>query len=211
LYHEALVRLRDKNDDILMPEMFIPLSEKYGLIGKLTICVLKRVVEMIKKESCKCVFINLSVKCFLDSNLLEDLENIIKQSKIDPGLIGFEIAESAMFNDIARVTEWMKKMEKLGCKFAIDDFGTGFSSYSVLSELPFEFFKIDGSIIKAISNDHHHSSMVKSVNILARMLGKKTVAEWIESSEAVNTVKELGIEYGQGYHFGMPGPEIKTS
>jgi EAL domain-containing protein (putative c-di-GMP-specific phosphodiesterase class I) len=126
-------------------------------------------------------------------------------------LLGFEIAESAMFNDITRVTEWMKKIEKLGCKFAVDDFGTGFSSYSVLSELPFEFFKIDGSIIKAISSDHHHSSMVKSVNILARMLGKKTVAEWIESSEAVNAVKELGIEYGQGYHFGMPGPEIKTS
>jgi diguanylate cyclase (GGDEF)-like protein len=211
LYHEALVRLRDKNGDILMPNMFIPLAEKYGFIGKLTLEVLKHVLEMIKKEACKCVFINLSVKCFLDSALLKEIEDEIKQSKIDPALLGFEIAESAMFNDITRVTEWMKKIEKLGCKFAVDDFGTGFSSFSVLSELPFEFFKIDGSIIKAISSDHHHSSMVKSVNILARMLGKKTVAEWIESSEAVNAVKELGIEYGQGYHFGMPGPEIKTS
>ena len=211
LYHEALVRLRDKNGAILMPDMFIPLAEKYGLIGKLTLGVLKHVLGLIKKEACKCVFINLSVKCFLDDALLEEMEDVIRQSRIDPSLLGFEIAESAMFNDIVRVTEWMKKMEKLGCRFAIDDFGTGFSSYSVLSELPFEFFKIDGSIIKAISNDHHHSSMVKSVNILARILGKKTVAEWIESSEAVNAVKELGIEYGQGYHFGMPGPEIKTS
>lgn len=206
IYYEALVRIANDKDGLIMPHMFIPVAEKYGVIGKLTIEVLNKVIKLLKIDLEKCIFINLSSKCFLDNSLLANIEDIIKQSKINPGQLGFEIAESTIFNDSIMTTKWVNRIVGLGCKFAIDGFGTGFSSYNILNELPVEFFKIDGSIIKGISNDHSKSAMVKSVNLLATLMGKKTVAEWIENSETAQAVKELGIEYGQGFYLGEPKP-----
>jgi len=206
IYYEALARINNNKDGLIMPQMFIPVAEKYGMIGKLTVAVLNKVIKILKNDHSKCIFINLSSKCFLDDSLLTSIEDIIKKSRIDPGQLGFEIAEPAIFNDSILTIKWVKCIEKLGCKFAIDSFGTGFSSYSILNELPVEFFKIDGSIIKGISKDHHKSAMVKSVNLLATLLGKKTVAEWIENNETAQIVKELGIEYGQGFYLGEPKP-----
>ena len=102
-----------------------------------------------------------------------------------------------MLNDIMLTKEWITKIKKIGCRFAIDDFGSGFTSFNILKELPVDFYKIDGKIIKNINKDFSGTAIVKSLKLLANLLGKETIAEWIENKEIEETIKSIGIDYGQ--------------
>lgn len=206
VYYEALLRLPDSKYGMIHPQVFIPLAENNGLIASVTDWVIRKVLKILEEDDSKCIFINLSVKSFTDKNYLEKLKDMIIKSKINPSQLGFEIAESSMLDDVVLAKEWIKTLRDLGCRFAVDDFGTGFSSYCILSELPLDFFKIDGGIIKGMNSDSGKAAMVKSLKLLADLLGKKTVAECVENTETAKTVKEIGIEYGQGFSFGNPEP-----
>ncbi len=207
-HYEALSRLEDGTTPPISPGVFIPVMERYGMIGDLTHFVLKEVIKVLKANPEKCIFINLSGKSFSDKSILLFIMKCLSESKINPRQLGFEVTETAMLNDIAQAKEWIFKLKKMGCRFAIDDFGSGFMSFNILKELPVDFFKLDGNVIKDINKNPSNAAMIKSVRLLANLLGKETVAEWVENREVECIVKSLGVEFGQGYYYAKPGPDL---
>jgi diguanylate cyclase (GGDEF)-like protein len=210
-HYEALSRLEDSTGPTISPGVFIPVMERYGLIGELTRFVLKEVIQVLKENPEKCIYINLSGKSFPDQSILFFIIKSLSDSEINPRQLGFEVTETAMLNDIAQAKEWIFRLKKLGCRFAIDDFGSGFMSFNILKELPVDLFKLDGNVIKDIHKNPSNAAMIKSVRLLANLLGKETVAEWIENKEVDEMVKSLGVEYGQGFYYSKPGPNLVTS
>jgi EAL domain-containing protein (putative c-di-GMP-specific phosphodiesterase class I) len=204
IYYETLLRLPDKKYGMILPNILMLIAENNGLIESITDWVVAKVFKILKEDKNKCVFINLSVRILADKKYLNKLKEMIINSKINPEQLGFEITESSMIGNLVLATEWIKFMKELGCKFAIDGFGTGFSSYSILSELPVDFFKIDGDIIKGMNSDFSKTAIVKSIKLLADLFGKMTVAEWVDNNEMAETIKEAGIKYGQGIYYGTP-------
>ena len=166
--------------------------ERFGLINELTRFVFNEITTHLKDDPEKCIFMNLSAKSFNDRSMLTFIRDTIVRSKANPNQFGFEITETAMLNDILLTKEWINRIKKMGCRFAIDDFGSGFTSFNILRELPVDFYKIDGKIIKGMNKDFSGAAMVKSVKLLANLLGKETVAEWIENSETEASVKIHG-------------------
>jgi EAL domain-containing protein (putative c-di-GMP-specific phosphodiesterase class I) len=203
VYHEALLRLPDNKYGMIHQNIFIPLAENNGLIGIITDLALKKALKILEEDAKKCIFINLSVKCLADKSYLEKLKDLILKSKISPSQLGFEITESSMFDDVILARECIKTLKDLGCRFAVDDFGTGFSSYGILSELPLDFFKIAGGIIKGMDSDSSKAAIVKSIKLLADLLGKKTVTGWIENNGSIKNTIGIGIEYDQGPSYGQ--------
>jgi diguanylate cyclase (GGDEF)-like protein len=209
-YYEALSRLEDYLEPAVTPDVFIPVMERFGLINELTRFVFSEITTHLKDDPEKCIFMNLSAKSFNDKSMLAFIRDTIVRSKANPNQFGFEITETAMLNDIFLTKEWINRIKKMGCRFAIDDFGSGFTSFNILRELPVDFYKIDGKIIKGMNKDYSGAAMVKSVKLLANLLGKETVAEWIENGETEASVKSMGVEYGQGYYYAKPEPDMKS-
>ena len=209
-YYEALSRLEDFLEPAITPDVFINVMERFGLINELTRFVFNEITAHLKNDPEKCIFMNLSAKSFADKNMLNFIRDTIVRSKANPKQFGFEITETAMFNDIMLTKEWINRIKKMGCRFAIDDFGSGFTSFNILRELPVDFYKIDGKIIKGMTKDFSGAAMVKSVKLLANLLGKETVAEWIENRETEDSVRSMGVEYGQGYYYAKPEPDMKS-
>jgi diguanylate cyclase (GGDEF)-like protein len=204
VYYEALLRLPDKKYGMILPNILMPLAENNGLIESVTDWVINKVFKILTEDKSKCIFINLSVRILEDKQYLEKLKEMIINSKISPAQLGFEISESSMLGNLVLTTEWINTIKDLGCRFAVDGFGTGFSSYGILSELPVDFFKIDGDITKGMKSDFSKTAIVKSIKLLADLLGKKTVAEWIDNNEMAKAIEEVGIKYGQGFYYGTP-------
>ncbi|MBN2073192.1 MAG: EAL domain-containing protein [Actinobacteria bacterium] len=205
VYHEAVLRLPDNKYGLIHQNAFIPLAENNGLIGSITDLSLKKVIKILEEDSKKCIFINLPVKCLADKSYLEKIKDLILKSKISPSQLGFEITESSMFDDVVLARECIKTLKDIGCRFAIDDFGTGFSSYGILSELPLDFFKIAGGMIKGMDSDSSKAAIVKSIKLLADLLGKKTVTSWMESPGTAGTIRATGTGYDQDFSYGQPG------
>ena len=122
------------------------------------------------------------------------------------GSILLEVTETSAVRHIELAIDFMRELCTLGIRFALDDFGTGFSSFAYLKHLPIEFIKIDGTFVRDIMTDPVDQAMVRSINHIAHSLDKKTIAEFVESEDILNYLKEIGVDMVQGYHIGRPGP-----
>ena len=136
---------------------------------------------------------------FLDF-IIETLDS----SGVDAGLICFEITETAAISSIDIAMHFISKLKEKGCYFALDDFGSGFSSFAYLKTLPVDFLKIDGLFVRDILHDPINFELVKSINDIGHVTGKKTIAEFVEDRETMEALKGIGIDYAQGYAIGMP-------
>lgn len=120
--------------------------------------------------------------------------------------ICFEITETAAITNLASTIKFINTSKKKGCKFALDDFGSGLSSFAYLKNLPVDFIKIDGEFIKDIAENPINFSMVRSINEIGHVMGKLTIAEFVESSAILKTLQGIGVDYAQGYYIGLPQP-----
>ena len=118
--------------------------------------------------------------------------------------MSFEITETTAVRDIVAAREWMRRLNRLGCRFALDDFGTGFSSFTYLKSLPADFVKIDGSFIRDLEVNARNRALVKAIDTVAHTLGKETIAESVETLGTIPILRDLGVEYAQGYALGRP-------
>ena len=129
---------------------------------------------------------------------------------MDSSLICFEITETSVISSLSQAKHFIHEMQKRGCSFALDDFGTGLSSFDYLRELPVEYVKIHGSFIRDVLDDPPDHAMVEAIAEISHMMGKRTIAECVENPALLDAVRNMGIDYAQGYHFAYPEPLEKV-
>ncbi len=204
--YESLMRLYEKDGKILGPFAFLSISHKTGQYFKLSENMINNTFEFFKDK--KVTFsINLSAKDITDENI----RRVILKKVIgfpNPNYIIFEIIESEGIDDYEELVNFIKNIRGLGCKIAIDDFGSGYSNFDRISKLPLDFIKIDGSLIKNITTNKSNEILVHMIVKTAKRLEIKTVAEFVHSEEVYKKVKEMGIDYAQGYYISEPLPSL---
>lgn len=207
---EVLLRVRDRNKNrMLPPGAFFPIAERYGLCSKVDKWVVNRLLHML--DVYRDVFaddrrywVNLSGQSLSDTKFLSYLESVIREANLPPGVINFEITETAIIRNINEARTMMKRLKEFGCQFALDDFGSGLSSFGYLKKLPVDYIKIDGLFVKDIVDDDVDRAFVESIIRIAGIMGIQTVAEFVESMEIAELLKEMGADYGQGFALGRP-------
>lgn len=205
-HYEALIRMIDQQGNLVPPNSFIPLAERFGLMSQIDKWILQDVLKTMQENPDIKVFMNMSGTSLGDIALLQFIERKIIESNVDPNRIGFEITETSAVQDLVKSEHWIRKLKGLGCKFALDDFGVGFSSFSYLSQLPIDYLKIDGSFVKNLDKDPKQRHLIQAVNAVAHSLGKETIAEFVENEAILEILRELNVDHAQGYYFGKPAP-----
>ncbi len=209
LRFEMFLRLELPNGDMVSPQSFLPTAERYGLISTLDERAISLTLDWLAsnpalQHTIRHVSLNLSAGSCTDPDFTARLIKKIEQSSVEPSKLCFEISETALIANLSKVSAFMDELSEVGCRFSIDDFGSGLSSFAVLRKLPVEFLKIDGLLVKDILDDPTDYTMVKAISDISKSMGKRTVAEFIESEGLLQAVRQIGIDFGQGYHLGEP-------
>lgn len=208
-YYEALVRLI-VNDEIIYPNQFIPSLELVTDIDLLDQNVIEKTIALLGEyPELNKVATNLSAQAFNNANLLNTIAQSLKLHNVSPDRLTFEITESASISNLVATTAMITQLQKIGCQFSIDDFGTGFSTFSYLKQLPANQVKIDGSFVKDMTQDNIDKALVNAIKDISHSLGKTCVAEYVEDQETFELLKEIGVDYAQGYFIGKPMPAIE--
>jgi diguanylate cyclase (GGDEF)-like protein/PAS domain S-box-containing protein len=206
-HYELLLRLKDREGNLITPEEFIPVAERYGVITIVDRWVLEAALESYPQYFAAkndLVSINLSGASINDERFTTFALDLIKQSEVPGDCLCFEITETAAIAQMNHAQKFMLTMKELGVKFALDDFGSGLSSFSYLKNLPIDYLKIDGSLVKAIPNEEYDRAIVTSINEVAHLMGIKTIAEFVETDQILEHIAQISIDYAQGYITGKP-------
>jgi diguanylate cyclase (GGDEF)-like protein/PAS domain S-box-containing protein len=207
-HYEVLLRMRGEGGILIAPSNFIEIAEHTGLIHILDRMVLSEaalhLASLHDLGRDVTLTVNLSGHAFTDPELLNHIKKVIHDNKLSPKQIIFEITETAAVTDFDSVLGLMQAINSIGCLFALDDFGTGFSSFAYLRQLPFEYIKIDGSFIRNLRTRPDDQILVKAIADIAAAFHKKTIAEQVEDAETLAYLKEIGINYSQGFYTGRP-------
>jgi diguanylate cyclase (GGDEF)-like protein len=210
---EALIRWNHPDKGILEPAQFLPLAERCGLIQPITEWVLIEAAQQCRRWSDKGyhlpMAINLSTRAFQNPDLVLDISNALKQTRIAPGLLEIEITEHELMADIDYASDVLRSLSDLGIRIAIDDFGTGYSSLSYLKQLPLDTLKIDKSFVLNLTQNDNDAVIVRSMIDLAHNLGRLVVAEGIEQKDVWDMLHILGCDDAQGYYISRPLPAIQ--
>ena len=208
LSYEILLRMRDDNSDIILPNGFLPSAQRIGLMVDIDKWILSRAINSLRLElevnPDVRYSINLSAKAICDPEILMIITDAILSNHVAPNAVTFEITEDTAIANMDMAVKFLQQLSELGCKTALDDFGTGYSSFSYLKDLPVDYVKIDGSFVHNIDTDKLNFAMVKSMNEVAHATGKKTVAEFVKNEEILKEITTIGIDFAQGFHIGKP-------
>jgi len=215
-HFEILLRLKDESDGYWPPNLFLPIAEKNELMPKIDKWVVTKALDWLACESISddidfSMNINLSAASLADAEFMNFLRNIVANNTELNQYVCFEMTESAAMRNPEETIALLEYLRNAGCKVALDDFGTGFSSLSQIRTLPLDYIKIDGAFIQQIHLDELDQALVKSVSEIARVLQIKTVAEFVDSEEALQTLRELNIDYAQGFLISKPAALDFTS
>ena len=204
---EALARWRRLGHGFVSPAEFIPLAEETGLIERLGEAVLRKACREATRWPAEVrVSVNLSVRQFQTADLVERVENALRDTGLPASRLELEVTESILIADKSRVLEALNRFRDLGVSIALDDFGTGFSSLSYLSSFPFDRIKIDRSFVTRVGERPEAAAIVRAVASLARTLGMSTTAEGVESQEDLDWLRRHGCDHAQGYLISRPIP-----
>ena len=207
LHGEVLLRMIDKEGDIVSPSNFLPAAERYNMITLIDEWVVEKSIQWLATRKEKVLIsVNLSGMSLSNRDFLNFVVSKIKQNKINPELLCFEITETAAINNLSTAIHFMNVLKKLGCSFALDDFGSGLSSFSYLNSLPVDYLKIDGTFVMDIDKDPMHYAMVKSINEVGQVMGIKTIAEFAASESIIRCLRDVGVDNAQGYAIARPVP-----
>lgn len=206
-HYEMLVRMEGADGQIIPPNNFIPAAEKYGLIKQIDQLVIEKTLEFMSTQDLDSGYsINLSGTSLGDRDIIEFVHSMFDKYPVNPQRVCFEVTETSAISHLNSALLFMQQMIELGCVFSLDDFGSGLSSFSYLQQLPVSIIKIDGSFIQDIDKNHINRIFVENIQRTAQAMNKKTVAEFVESADIELVLQEIGIDYGQGYHFDKPKP-----
>jgi len=208
-HKEVLLRMLDEDGSIIPPMSFIPAAERYDIMPTLDRWVIRTAFQMIdktrKNKNPECIYnINLSGQTLSDPDILGYIHTEIENCGIPAENICFEITETAVIANLSYAIEFITEMKTIGCKFALDDFGSGLSSFSYLKKLPVDYIKIDGEFVRDILNDPMDRAIVSSINNIGHEMGLQTVAEYAEDLKIIEVLREIGVDYIQGYGIHKP-------
>jgi EAL domain-containing protein (putative c-di-GMP-specific phosphodiesterase class I) len=205
-FFEGLMRLEQIDGGLASAGAGIQAAEHHGFIRAIDRRTLQLALEILDRSPDISLSINLSALTCADRQWLDMLrENIAANQDLAPRLI-IEITETAEIGDLQRAIAFVDDVKRLGCRVALDDFGAGFTSFDSLTDLALDIVKIDGGFIRNIAHSADDRAFVKAIVGLAGQVGIKTVAEWVIDAEGARIVRDLGVDYVQGFLFGRPRP-----
>ncbi len=213
---ELLLRMIDEDGNSVPPDRFLSAAERYQLAPSIDRWVLARVVEMLRPVAPRlqalgaCFAVNISGQSLGDADFAAFMENTLRESGLPFEFLSFELTETAAVANIVRAEALIRRLRDLGCEVALDDFGRGLSSLTYLKTLPVTCLKIDGIFVRDVVADERSHAMLSAIVQLARAMGLKTVAECVESDAIRKAVRDLGVDYGQGFSIGRPVPLEKV-
>jgi diguanylate cyclase (GGDEF)-like protein/PAS domain S-box-containing protein len=218
-YHwEILLRMKDKDGGIIPPNTFIPAAERYNKMLSIDRWVVRNVFSAIAKGcfstaagSTRVIAINLSGASLGDDGMLDYICASSSEFGISLNEICFEVTETVAISNLTKATHFINDLKSRGCRFSLDDFGSGLSSFGYLKNLPVDYIKIDGSFVKDMVTDPIDRAMVEAINQIGHVMQIQTIAEWVENEETLSLLKQIGVNYAQGYHTGKPAPVLLPS
>jgi EAL domain-containing protein (putative c-di-GMP-specific phosphodiesterase class I) len=216
IYGEILIRMVDEQGELVPPMAFIPAAERYHLMPAIDRWVIRTTLAVMAQPhktptphaGQRHFAINLSGQSLGDDQFLEFVTEQIQQSGAAAEQVCFEITETAAIANLAGAIRFMTTLRESGCRFALDDFGSGLSSFAYLKQLPVDYLKIDGSFVKGMLDDPIDYAMVDSINQIGHVMGIRTIAEFVENDTILTKLKELGVDYAQGYGIAKPIPLV---
>jgi diguanylate cyclase (GGDEF)-like protein/PAS domain S-box-containing protein len=207
---EILLRMLDEEGQIVPPGAFLPAAERYGLMLAIDRWVVRKTLEALSvstpREGDTTFSINVSAQSLGAADFLDFVVEQIEGTGVSPRTLCFEITETSAVSELAHVLHFIDILKARGCRFALDDFGTGVSSFSYLKTLPVDYLKIDGGFIRNLATDQIDRAMVEAVHRIGHIMGLRTIAEWVQNDAILETLREIGVDYCQGYASGEPQP-----
>lgn len=209
-HYEALVRLADDpSGSLIAPGRFLPAAERYGLVRDIDRFVLARVAALLgARTDGPRVAINLSALSVTDPAMLAYVERCLCGEGVDPSRLVIEITETAAISDMDRARAFCQGLAALGCNVALDDFGAGYGSFHYLTQLPFDYLKIDGSFVRGLTGSRNDQLVVQALVGLARGMGVRTIAEYVTDRPTLTLLRRYGVDYAQGFELGRPHPRF---
>jgi diguanylate cyclase (GGDEF)-like protein/PAS domain S-box-containing protein len=211
---ELLLRLRDPEGGLIAPGTFLYVAERYDLIQQIDRWVFGEAVKILHGANTEgndiSLSVNMSGKTLNDPNLLGDISDLILRTPVKADRLIVEVTETAAIVNIERDRRVARGLRELGCQFALDDFGAGFASFYYLKHLDFDYLKIDGEFVSTLVSNTTDQLVIRSVVQIAQGLGAQTIAEFVGDEPTVTCLRELGVDFGQGYYLGKPGPLLDT-
>ena len=210
-HYEVLIRMIDENGADVPPGAFLPAAERYNLAAQVDRWVVSHLLEwavqnpreFARFDMCS---INLSGLTLADESFLGYVIDLLRAARVPSSKICFEITETAVISNLSQASRFISTLKALGCLFALDDFGSGLSSFAYLKNLPVDYLKIDGMFVRDIQTDPLDRALVRSINDVGKVMGKKTIAEFVENDDILRVLAEVGVDYAQGYGVGKPFP-----
>jgi len=204
--YEALVRLKLDENNYLSPFIFLEISKKSSYYHTITEIMIEKTMKMAKEFPQYRFSLNISMSDIQNTKLTQGMFKIFSQNPLEASRVDIELLESENLQDIKSVQQFIKRLHSFGSKILIDDFGTGYSNFSYFSDLDIDIVKIDGSIVKEITTNERKKHMLKSIHKFSNGMNMKNVAEFVETREIAILLKDMGIDYAQGYYFSQPLP-----
>ncbi|SFC32763.1 diguanylate cyclase (GGDEF) domain-containing protein [Marinospirillum celere] len=209
--HELLMRIRE-GDKVISAYEFIEVAENIGVVHRMDYQLIEKAFEQIEAQKYQGqIFINLSPRSLIIGEFIGRVHGLARAHQIDAERVVFELTERETVSNMSLLEKFVLDLKLEGFNFAIDDFGSGFSSYHYIKHFPIDVIKIEGEFIRNMLQDDKYMAFVKSIVTLAQNLGMKTIAEFVEDEAVLQAVKDLGIDYAQGYYVGRPRQELISS
>jgi diguanylate cyclase (GGDEF)-like protein/PAS domain S-box-containing protein len=202
---ELLLRMRSDAGELVPPATFLPIAERFDLIGAIDRWVVGRAVALVRAHPVT-LSVNLSGRTMGDADFARWLEELLTAAPAPPGRLIVEITETAAIVDLERARALADTLRRLGCRLALDDFGAGFASFAYLKHLRFDVLKIDGELVRGLLDNPTDRLVVEAVARIARGLGTPSLAEHVGDDATLDAVRALGVDYAQGFHLGPPLP-----
>jgi EAL domain-containing protein (putative c-di-GMP-specific phosphodiesterase class I) len=210
-HYELLVRMRDDSGRAVPPGAFLPTVERYNLSVRYDRWVITAALKWMHDHKSTLdrmsrFFINLSRDSLVDPSTAGYVRNAVSEMAVDPRRLGFEVSEKIAIGNLTQANQLFSELRRLGCSVSLDDFGSGVSSFAYLKALGADYLKIDGMFVGNISQDKVDYAMVRSITEIGHVMGKKVIAESVESDAVLEKLGEIGVDYAQGFGVGEPRP-----